>query len=200
MRESKADGVFDSELMEDMKVEVENWIWSGYMNAVEIDAEIEQEAVSGAAIDVEDLKAHARQVLAHKREVEQEWPETTDCDRLDSAFARLREQNICALQCAGNTLREGFEAVTDHLDSDDERADSYVGFCFFHSQDVARALEGEGLMLAFGAIDSDDDADYVAAGRVVCSALEENGLAVEWSGSPQRRIGVKIRWQRRTPE
>jgi hypothetical protein len=199
MRESKADGVFDSELTEDMKVEVENRIWSGYMSAREIDAGIELEAASGAAIDVEDLKAHARQTLAQKREVEEEWPDTTDCDRLDSAFARLREQNICALQCAGNTLREGFEAVSDRLESDDERAGSYVGFCFFHSQDVARALDGEGLMLAFGAIDSDDDADYVAAGRLVCSALEENGLAVEWGGSPERRIEVNIRWHRRTP-
>jgi hypothetical protein len=122
----------------------------------------------------------------------------SDRDRLDRAFASLNGQGICALQCAGDTMSDGYSAVADVINADGVPADRYSGFCFFHSQDLDRAREGEGLMLAFGHIDSQDAQDFIAVGRKVCEVLEQHGLRTEWNGSDKSRIQLPgMRWQRR---
>jgi hypothetical protein len=78
--------------------------------------------------------------------------------------------------------------------------DRYIGYCFFHSQDIDRALDGEGLMLAFGHLDSEDPQDGIAVGRTICDALRKEGFEVEWDGTAEQRINVpRLHWRRRTP-
>ena len=179
---------------------VEDLIWYGFDSAGEIDALIDRDAADGDGFDVARVKAFAAVTLAKKRAAEAEWPQTTDCDRLDRAFARLKAQRICALQYAGNTLDEGFDAVSDAVNEEGVPQDQYMGYCFFHSQDIDRALDGEGLMLAFGHLDSDDANDTIPVGRLISEALQQEGWQVDWNGSAEQRIGVPgLRWQRRTP-
>jgi hypothetical protein len=186
--------------VEDMAAEVENWIWYGYLSADEIDALIDQYAADSGAFDVDKVKALAVETLARKRAAEAGWPQTTDCDKLDRAFAHLQAQGICALQCAGNTMSDGYESVRDALNEEGVPDDRYTGYCFFHSQDIDHALDGEGLMLAFGSLESDDDKDDIPVGQMICEALQQEGIEIDWNGSSERRIGVpKLRWQRRTP-
>ncbi len=184
---------------DDMATDVENWLWYGYRSADEIDALIDRDAAS-SAFDVDRVKAFAVETLARKRATEAGWPQTTDCDKLDRVFARLQAQGICALQCAGDTLDDGYESVRDALSEEGVPDDRYMGYCFFHSQDIDHALDGEGLTLAFGYLDSDDAKDAIPVGRTICEALRQEGFEIDWNGSPKRRIGVpKLRWQRRTP-
>ncbi|WP_431732095.1 DUF6891 domain-containing protein, partial [Adonisia turfae] len=65
--------------------------------------DLEPDEVS-AAIDVEFETWEAEK---------QTWPEVTDCDRLDSAFAAINERGIIALQNAGYTQSDGYEDFLD---------------------------------------------------------------------------------------
>ncbi|MGE0350711.1 DUF6891 domain-containing protein [Hydrogenophaga sp.] len=183
-----------------MRAMVKEWIWYGYDAPEDIDRWIDENAAAGDDFDVVWVKAFATALLAKKRAAEATWPKETDCDRLDRAFDSLNAQGICALQCAGNTMSDGFESVSDVINADDVPEGRYTGFCFFHSQDLDRALYGEGLMLAFGYLDSQDAADFIAVGRKVCEVLQQHGLQTEWDGSDNSRINLPaVRWQRRTP-
>ena len=185
---------------EDMVAEVEGRIWYGFDSPGDIDALIDQRAAAGDGFDVDKVKAFALATLAKKRAAEAGWAQTTDCDKLDRVFARLQAQGICALQYAGNTADDGYEAVSDAINAEGVPEDRYMGYCFFHSQDIDQALEGKGLLLAFGYLDSDDAKDAIPVGRTICEALRQEGFETDWNGSPKRRIGVpKLRWQRRTP-
>jgi len=185
---------------EDLLGLVEDLIWHGFDSAADIDALIEQSAAAAEGLDVAQVKAFAAATLEKKRATEAGWPAETDCDRLDRAFEQLQQQRVCALQCAGDTLDDGYEAVSEVINADDVPEDRYMGYCFFHRQDVDHALDGEGLLLAFGYLGSDEPQDIVAVGQLVADALRAQGLTVEWDGSAKRRIGVPgMRWQRRTP-
>lgn len=174
--------------------------WYGFHTVAEIHALIDKEAATDGGFDLDRIKAFAANTLAEKRAVEAQWPQTTDCDKLDRAFARLHELGICALHCVGDTQDDGFEAVSDALDDDLE--ERYHGYCFYYSQDIDRALQDEELLLAFGHIDRSEakDKEHVAVGKAVCEAMRQEGVTVEWNGSTKRRIGLPgLRWQRRTP-
>lgn len=179
---------------------VEAWIWYGYHPAEVIDGWIDENAAAGDGFDLAWIKAFALATMAKKRAEEAAWPEDTDCDRLDRAFARLHEQGICAVQWAGDTLSEGVEAVGERVYADGVPPGRFVGFCFFHSQDMDQALSGEGLLIAFGHVDSEAEIDIQRIGRRVCEALEHEGLRTQWDGTENTRIALPaLRWQRRTP-
>lgn len=201
---------FDADIEEDaddvtdtMLGLVENWVWYGFHSVDELDAQIDGDAEDGDGFDVERVKTFAAETLSKKRAAEAEWPRRTDCDRLDKTFDRLRAQGICALHFpeSGYTLQQGHAAVADEINAEGVPEDRYVGFCFYHAQDIDRALDDEGLMVAFGSAVSDEDEDFVRIGRMVCEALAQEGLQTEWDGTANSRIRLPgLRWQRRTPD
>lgn len=143
-----------------------------------------------------EIAREVEQAIAVKRAAIAAWPPETDCDRLDRAFAALWADRIIALQNAGFTRSDGHESVDDEA-----RAHPAAwGYCFFHQQDLERAVRNQGLALAFGVVrpGERDDAD---AGRAVCAALVAAGLAPVWSGEPRQRIALPtLVWRRRGPE
>ena len=118
----------------------------------------------------------------------------TDCDRLDEAFESLRTQGIVALHNAGYTMSDGHSDVAEALAARD--AGRFFGFCFYHGQDVERAVSSGELWLAFGALQEDDERKR-EAGQAVRGALEKAGLHVQWDGNPETRILVRLDWKRR---
>src|ERR1700752_5130342 len=62
------------------------------------------------------------------------WPTTTDCDRLDGAFAVLNTRGIIALQNAGYTQSDGYDDVRESYHEHSDR-DAVIGYCFYHGQD-----------------------------------------------------------------
>lgn len=90
-----------------------------------------------------------------KADEERSWEPTTDCDRLLSAFVELEAKGIIAIENCGFTLQEGVDRVWRLALAREELGRKSDGYCFFHTQDVMRAVEGEGLMLAFGSMKDD---------------------------------------------
>jgi hypothetical protein len=199
---AKSDDRATDDATDDMAAVVENEIWCGLQSADGIDALIDEAAAAGDGFDVHRVKAFAASTLAKKRTTEATWPVTTDCDQLDRAFVRLNEQGICALHGTGNTQDDGFDAVVDALSVEGVPEDHFHGYCFYGSQDIDHALDGEGLLLAFGHLGRSEatDTEHVAVGQRVCEALRQAGLEVAWDGSSKRRIALpRLNWRRRTP-
>jgi hypothetical protein len=173
--------------------EVQYWIWSGFYDVEEVQAFIGDlfeddatEAMLRAAVDPE---------FAKKRAAEQSWPEETDCDRLDAAFADLSDAGIVALHNAGGTMADGINDVAEVLDS--LGRDGIHGYCFYHSQDVEDAIDGLWLQIAFGDV-NDDPQKSAAVAKTIQRVLEQHGFKVEWDGDIGTRLKIPaFDWKRR---
>lgn len=137
----------------------------------DVDPDAVADAIDAAMEDLEDAKLT--------------WPEVTDCDRL-------------ALENAGYTQSDGYEDFRDAYESHAAK-EGVVGYCFYHGQDLARAVRGEGLMLAFGPVDPSEEATKGHdVGVLVRTELERAGLRVVWDGTHTQRIHVPdFVWRRR---
>jgi hypothetical protein len=126
------------------------------------------------------------------------WPEVTDCDRVDKAFGAINARGVIALQNAGYTQSDGFDDVSEVLAGTSNK-ENILGYCFYHGQDLERAIRGGGLYLAFGPFDSKaEETQGPVIGRLISEELERVGLSVVWDGTFQQRIHIpKIIWQRR---
>jgi len=126
------------------------------------------------------------------------WPAVTDCDRLDQVFAALDTLGIIALQNAGYTQSDGHDDVRQSYDEHADR-DRVIGYCFYHGQDLERAVHGEGLYLAFGPIDARDEATQgPRIGAMIVEELTRAGFTVQWDGTFAKRIYIpNIDWKRR---
>jgi hypothetical protein len=126
------------------------------------------------------------------------WPATTDCDRLDGVFAALNARGIIALQNAGYTQSDGYDDVrqSHHERSDRDRV---IGYCFYHGQDLERAVHGQGLHLAFGPMDAKkEETEGPRIGAIIVEELARAGFAVRWDGTFDQRIFIPtIDWKRR---
>jgi len=156
------------------------------------------EVFDGALPDPQALRAAAtaiteQSIAAHVLDQAQ-WPEQTDCDRLDAAFAELdglgilaRQHYSCCGTCGSNDIRIEMG-----------RATAARGFTFFHIQDTEHAVGGEFLYLSYGSATA-DRSDAVAIGREVVDTLSRHGLRPSWDGRHVNRIGLPLTWQRRRP-
>jgi hypothetical protein len=126
------------------------------------------------------------------------WPATTDCDRLDGVFATLNARGIIALQNAGYTQSDGYDDIRESYREHPDR-DAVIGYCFYHGQDMERAVQGEGLYLAFGPMDAQkEETEGPRIGAMIVEELTQAGLAVKWSGTVGQRISIPaIDWKRR---
>jgi hypothetical protein len=140
---------------------------------------------------VETDKAFAAQLDAQRQ-----WPTVTDCDRLDRAFADLNRRGIVARQnfaCCSNC---GRAEIGGEIDTEQKRGIKVIGYTFFHSQGTEGAVEYGDLYLAYGDLTGEATAG-VQIGRTIVEGLEQQGLPVEWNGSFDKAIRVKLTWQRR---
>lgn len=172
---------------------IAQWVWSGFYTRDDIEQMMDD--IVDDDCDVDALRSLIGPKLREKQKAERSWPALTDCDRLDKVFYDLHEQGICALANAGYTKSDGYsdvaEAVADAPDG------HYTGYCFYHGQDVERAVEGHGVMLAFGDL-GDDDARGIQVGLVIADALRQAGFQVDWDGTMQTRINLPVfDWKRR---
>ena len=161
-------------------------------DAVEVfaDATTDPAALRGAARAVA-----GRALSAHVAE-QSAWPATTDCDRLDAAFAELDQAGIVARQhfsCCGTC---GAHEIHDEIDQAEKAGAPARGFTFFHIQDTEHAVGGESLYLSYGAVDR-NQSTTVAIGHEVVAMLTRHGLTPAWNGKHANRIALPLTWQRR---
>ncbi len=185
--------------IDDLKSYISRDLRGGYVSPEEIiDSAIE--IVAEEQFDAKTLRPHAQRALAQEiaayRQDERGWPEVTDYDRLDRTFVELERQGIVCRQnfsCCGNC---GSAEIWDEMRDAKETGLSVRGYVFFHIQDTESAIEGGGLYLSYGAV-AEGEASALEVAREVADALTQAGLQVDWDGSWERRIGVRLDWQRR---
>ena len=150
--------------------------------------------------DADALTPHAvrmtRELIAAHKQEQAAWPQTTDCDRLDSAFAALERAGVVSRQdfsCCGTC---GAGEIQDEMDKVAKSGTRVRGYAFYHMQDTESAVEGGGLYLNYGAV-QDGEAAAVGIGKEIAASLKQQGLQVDWDETWATRIGVRLDWKRR---
>ena len=173
---------------------IKTCVWSGFYDPDEVQQVIDDILEDDA--DEAMLRAAVAPEFEKKAAAEDTWPDETDCDRLDQAFAQMNSSGIIALQNAGYTMSDGLGDIGEVLH--ERGRENVKGYCFYHGQDLERAVAGAGLMLAFGDLDA-DPVKKRAIGSVVKEILESKEFFVEWNGDPETRLSIpNLDWKRRT--
>lgn len=136
------------------------------------------------------------QVMAEHAKDQASWPATTDCDRLDSAFAELERIGVVCRQnftCCGTC---GAAEIVEEIDKATAAGQAVRGYCFYHSQDTDSATSGGGLYLNYGSVAEGREAALLVAQQVVAT-LNRHGLKTRWNGTWETRIQITMNWQRR---
>lgn len=142
------------------------------------------------------VEAMAAEALGAHLEVQDKWPEVTDCDRLDRAFAALEARGIVARQNFSCCSTCGVAEIGDEIAEAECRGDRVRGYAFYHAQDADGAVDGGGLYLNYDSIE-ESEAPALEVGRVIVATLKEHGLETDWDGAWNRRIWVGVDWKRR---
>lgn len=193
------------EFLEELKHFLHVMIWSGFYNKDEIieyaTEAIEEGVFSESDIaNVEDILSKViDEIVAEKQKAEKSWPAKTECDKLSQAFEALTARGIVSLENAGYTMSDGWgdyqEAVHSQWGTAGKLKDVRGG-CFYHAQALERAVNGEGLDLAFGAV-SEHEAESIAVANEIIEVLKKHGFSPVWDGSIDQKIHFPIKWQRR---
>jgi Domain of unknown function (DUF6891) len=178
--------------------EIAKLVRTGFYDKKRLTQIVGEELYAPGELDPADLESAIDEAVAKHEAAKKTWPAVTDCDRLDAAFAELNKRGIIALHNAGFTQSDGYEDFRAALKKHPKRA-TVIGYCFYHSQDVEHAVQGEGLYLAFGpARAKEEETKGSEIGRVVRDELERAGLKVEWDGTFNTRMYVpQFVWQKR---
>lgn len=124
-------------------------------------------------------------------------PEPWINPRITAAFAELnRERGVVALENAGYTQSDGWDDIREEAAAREARGQPRpIGGCFYHFQDLERAVRGEGLALGFGAlIVGADQATHAKAAlevaNLVVEVLGAHQVPVHWDGTAEQRIAI----------
>jgi hypothetical protein len=178
--------------------EIEGFVRSGFEERDRIIEIICQERYAPGELDEAEVTAAVDAAFASLARDKTTWPTTTDCDRLDGVFAALNTRGIIALQNAGYTQSDGYDDVVQIYAERSDR-DTIIRYCFYHGQDLDRAVQGQGLHLAFGPMDAQkEQTEGPRIGAMIADELTRAGFAVTWNGTFAQRIFVPvIDWKRR---
>lgn len=188
------------DLLEDFRSNLSRELAGGYSTpeeALQYATDIMVDDFEPGILDKVGPKILAQELQAHI-DRQANWPEVTDCDRLDTAFASLEENGIISRQnftCCGSC---GATEIWDEIHKVKEAGVIARGYAFFHQQDTESAADGDGLYLNYGSIEEGEDA-AVEIGREIQRELEAHGLSTDWNGKLSTRINVALDWKRRIP-
>lgn len=190
----------DAQMSLDAEVHKEmDWlVRSGFYDKTDLMRVFCEEMYAPGDLDETLVSTAIDERLAAHRASQKNWPAVTDCDRLDQAFERMEKRGLITIQNAGNTQTDGYEIFQVYLE-EHPQPDTVIGYCFYHNQDLERAVGGLPLYLAFGPVDpQDEETKGVEIGNIVREELERVGLEVEWEGTFNDRLRVPgMVWQRR---
>lgn len=169
-------------------------VWSGFNDYEDIQDLISDLLENGA--DERMLRDSVDIEFKEKYKAEQSWPDITDFDKLDPTFQTLSNDGILCLHNAGYTMSDGHEDADTVLSK--HANGQFFGYCFYHGQDVERAVIGEGLTLAYDHI-AGDVPDKIKVATKIQQELEQAGFVLEWDGTVEKRIRLtNFDWKHRS--
>lgn len=151
-------------------------------------AEAELNAIDAATF-AHRLVTEVRDELAVEQ---QDWPETTDYDRLQTVFRELQQADIVVLQ--GVDDHWSAKRELERLDGEGQRA---RGIAWFTAPDVWHAVDHGMLEVNLWHGDTANAAPGDELLEEVLAAFIENDLSAHFD---EGRIEVRAYWQRRLPD
>lgn len=143
--------------------------------------------------DIQRLTAEL--LIAHRAE-QAGWENTTDCDRLDQAFAALEQRGIVARQNFSCCNHCGFTEIWNEVD-ETEKSRPVDGYAFYSIQSTKHVIETGQLLMAYGCIEEEADALQRVA-ELVVEELRRVDLSASWGGTASHPILVSdLVWCRR---
>jgi hypothetical protein len=144
-----------------------------------------------------ETKMIARKAVDQLMKSQQSWPTPTDNDLLEQAFEDLEKQGIVAREnwtcCQTCGHAEIGEEMEEAQEDDEDRP--VIGYTFYHQQDTDSAVEGAGVMLAYGSVSEENTLDVP---KKIVETLSRHGLKVKWDGTLKERILIEqFEWRRR---
>lgn len=125
------------------------------------------------------------------------WGENTQTNRLIAAFDELAESKIIALHYTGYTMDDGEYEVIEVERTLNDNNEKSEGYCFYHGQDLERAIRGDGLNISFQKINNESDVVSKEIAKKIVAVLEKHDLKVDWNGKASSKILLpEFKWQR----
>lgn len=179
-----------SDIKQEVMEEIGYYVFSGFYSDEYIwDAMIESVENEGECYDEDEDK---ETLLSWILELKALYPKGGQKNYLclDSAFKWLNDKNIIALHNAGEIMDEGFDNANEKAAEKVSRGKEIVGCCFYCENDIESMYinENNTLYLAFG--NYYDSPNAVEVGKIICAALSEVGLHVEWNQTAEKKIAV----------
>jgi hypothetical protein len=178
-----------------------NQVRMGFLSLDEIEENIQEEIEDNGFEDEiseqwanNTIKNEYQKVLNESKN----WKKPTDTEKLIEAFHELAKENIIALHNAGYTTSDGEFEVVEVETELNERQKASDGYCFYHEQDLSRAIELEdpSLYIAFQKINNSNDDVTISVGKKITQILEKNGLEVKWNEQAMSKILLpNFKWQ-----
>ncbi len=185
-------------ILDEMHGSIRRDVAAGFRSPDDIVAgvvELFDDGADPAVLDVA-VRRMVRDIVEMHLAEQATWPDVTDCERLDAAFARLDQAGIVCRQNVSCCGRCGAVEIWGEIGEARQAGRDVRGYAFYHVQDTDRALDGDGLYLAFGSLAETEDT-ALAVAREITDVLEQHGLRTDWNGCWERRIGVSLDWKRR---
>lgn len=124
------------------------------------------------------------------------WQHPTDTDRLHKVFDGIIKQNIVALHNAGYTQSDALFDVQDVWQDLEDEGVQPIGYCYYHGQDMERAIEDGILCIGYYGAKENNDKEAILIGNKIATALREEGFDVNWNTAASKRIEiVNFNWQ-----
>lgn len=145
------------------------------------------------------INATVDQKVAQQLQESKLWASPTDPEKLVLAFNDLSRSKIIALHLAGFTNSEGERDIIEVEQDLRIKGIKSDGYCFYHEQDLQRAInpQQKNLMIAFQKVDNSDDYVTIAIGLIVSDKLRKYGFKVNWNESVSQKIEIEdINWQK----
>lgn len=185
---------FKNEVIEELIIEMRSGFYSADFLFERIkDVYVEEPDFDEAWLR-EEVNARFQQFLAECKT----WSHPTDFERLAFAFDELIQEKIICLHNAGHTKSDGEEDSCQAYERLKELGIQSIGYCYYHSQDVARAIDPDirSLYLGFGSF-NDESSEILKVGFAIANKFLTHGFEVVWSESIDERIELKnIDWKK----
>ncbi len=150
----------------------------------------------------DELVAHVEAAMKRKLAAESMWPGITDVDRLNAAFQALNAGGLIALQSPAESSEMCELAAIAEWNRIGGADSGRIGFVFYHLKDVEDAVAYGELPIGYACFEQHPSLHDLPLmqemiGHRVKETLLRHGLTVEWSGSTNEKIIVRLSWLKR---
>ncbi|AUC15795.1 hypothetical protein BTO06_11825 [Tenacibaculum sp. SZ-18] len=187
----------NQEIKDEAIEQLEKDILFGFENADDLLETISEMFYDEENFDEDWLKQEIQERLHKHKSESLNWEKPTDFDKLVKTFDELNKEKIVSLHKAGYTRQDGEEDCAEIIDELNSIGVKAKGYCFYHTQDLERAIGTEkNLFLAYDSYNREDELAKEVAYKII-EVLDKNGFKTKWNGSLKTRIEISdIDWKK----